>query len=103
MMRKTALFALAILALPGVAFAQPEDRQRAPTGGLASVDPCANVVAELPRGPQPTWPGFDPRAPAPAGATSFTGIGTLGRDPSRELPRAALPDQAYQDCRRLNR
>ena len=96
--------ALAILALPGVVLAQPEDRLRAPTGGLASADPCANVIAERPRGAEPTWSGFDPRSAAPSGATSVTSIAPLGRDPSRELPQASLPDQAYQACRqRLNR
>jgi hypothetical protein len=104
-MRRPALFALAILALPAVALAQPEDRLRAPTGGVASVDPCADAaMAERARTPEPTWPGFDPRLPAPAGATSFTGIAPLGRDPSRALPQPSLPDQAYQACRqRLNR
>src|ERR1051325_4606051 len=98
------VFALALVALPGVVMAQPEDRRREPTAPSASVDPCANVVAERPRGPETTWPGFAPRLPAPTGATSFTGIAPPGRDPSRGFPQPPQPDQAYDACaRRMNR
>jgi hypothetical protein len=102
---RTLLVALvAALALPALAMAQPEDRQRQPTGGLASVDPCASAGTERSVA-EPRWPGFDPRVPAPAGATPFTGIAPPGRDPSRGWPDPpALPDQAYQACvRRQNR
>ena len=102
---------LITLVAAGVASAQPEDRQRVPTGPGASApaDPCMDAPLAS-RGPQATWPGFDPRLPAPAGATSFTGVAPMGRDPSRGFPDTAqLPQQAYQaqassDCaRRLNR
>jgi hypothetical protein len=104
MAARVVVIALGLLALPGVSLAQPEDRLRVPTGGLASADPCANVVDERQRAPELTSLGADPWLPASAGATSFSGIAPLGRDPSRELPRATMPDQAYQTCRqRVNR
>lgn len=97
---KITLAVLAVLALPMVASAQPEDRQRTPTAEPAA-DPCANATMDRSRGPRTTWPGFDPRMPMPAGATSFTGIAPPTRDPSREgLPPPGPTDVTYQDCRR---
>lgn len=99
-MRRIALVVLTLFALPTVVSAQPEDRQRAPTGA-ASPDPCAEVAGDRARGPQPTWPAFDPRVPAPAGATSFTGIAPPAHDPSRNVSMPPGPtDVTYQDCRR---
>jgi hypothetical protein len=90
----------AVLALPVLAVdatAQPEDRRRAPTAGSTSVDPCAEVSGDRGRGPDSGWPGFDPRLPAPAGATSFTGVAPPGRDPSRTL-QPLQPDQSAVRC-----
>jgi hypothetical protein len=99
-MRAPTLALLAVLALPAIAGAQAEDRQRTPTAeAAAAADPCANSM-ERSRGPRATWPGFDPRLPMPAGATSFTGIAPPARDPSRDNLQAPGPtDMAYQDCR----
>ncbi len=97
---RTLVLALAVLAVPTVVLAQPEDRRVAPTAPSSTSDPCANVIADRPRGPETTWPGFDPRVPAPPGATSFTGIAPPGRDLSRTLgEQPQLPDQAYDACR----
>ena len=95
-----AVVLLALLALPSVVLAQAEDRRRSPTAESASADPCANLSVERPRGPDTTWPGFDPRLTAPAGATSFTGIAPPGRDPSRGFPQLPQPDLAYENCRK---
>ncbi|MBM4443578.1 MAG: hypothetical protein FJ027_24500, partial [Candidatus Rokubacteria bacterium] len=66
-----------------------------------SVDPCGPSAATN-RGvvAGPVTPGFDPRVPAPQGATSFTGIAPPSRDPSRQVPLPAPnADTAYQqDC-----
>jgi hypothetical protein len=94
-----ALIALAVLGASEIAGAQPEDRKRVPTTS-ATVDPCADLSADRRGGPSDGWPGIDPRLPAPQGATSFTGIAPPGRDPSRDIPRPAPTDQAYQECRR---
>ena len=103
-MKRALVLALAILALPGVVFAQAEDRRRAPTSASASADPCGNVTGDRTRGPEAASPGYDPRVPTPAGATSFTGIAPPGRDPSRGFPQPLQPDQAYDACRQqLNR
>jgi hypothetical protein len=104
-MRITMLTAVALVVLPTVAFAQPEDRRRSPTTEAAAADPCADAAQTRPVVPSATAPGFDPRAPVPQGATPFTGIAPPSRDPSRQVP---LPppsaDTAYQDCqRRLGR
>jgi hypothetical protein len=100
-----ALIALATLlpALP--AAGQAEDRQRAPTGGgSASADPCADAAQDRPPVAGNVAPGFDPRVPAPAGATSFTGIAPPSRDPSRDRLPPPTADTAYRDCtRRLGR
>ena len=101
---RAAVLAIAILALPTVVFAQAEDRRREPTAGSpTSADPCADLSAERMRGPDTTWPGFDPRLPVPAGATSFTGIAPLGRDPSRGFPQVLQPDQSYSCRPSMNR
>jgi hypothetical protein len=100
-MRIAALAALALVLVPSLAFAQPEDRRRSPTAEAATGDPCASAADQRPVVPSASPPGFDPRAPVPAGATPFTGIALPSRDPSRQIP---LPppsaDTAYQDCRR---
>lgn len=101
-MRVPTLALLAVLSLPALAAAQPEDRQRSPTGqaAAAAADPCAAAM-DRSRGPRTGWPGFDPRVPMPPGATSFTGIATATRDPSREnLPAPGSTDLSYEDCRR---
>jgi hypothetical protein len=96
---KTTIVVLALLALPAVASAQPEDRQRTPTAEPAT-DPCLSAM-DRSRGPRTSWPGFDPRMPMPAGATSFTGMAPAIRDPSREgLQPPGPTDVTYQDCRR---
>ena len=98
-MRGTTLAMLAVLALPLVANAQPEDRRRTPTAEPAA-DPCASYL-DRGQAPRATWPGFDPRLPMPSGATSFTGVAPTTRDPSREGLQAPGPtDVTYQDCRR---
>jgi hypothetical protein len=105
-MRTLVAVALATLALPAFVAAQPEDRQRAPTGAAASasVDPCADAARDYARGPSTTWPGFDPRVPAPAGATSFTGIAPPGRDPNLGFPQPLQPDPIARACtQRLSR
>ena len=105
-MRTTVIAVLALILGPTLVFAQPEDRRRAPTAeAAAAADPCAQFGAQRPAAPSASTPGFDPRAPVPQGATTFTGIAPPSRDPSRQLP---LPppsaDTAYQDCqRRLGR
>lgn len=99
------VIAIAVLLLatltPTLVAAQPEDRRRAPTAEAANVDPCADAASPRPIVSGSAPPGFDPRVPAPQGATSFTGIAPPSRDPSRQLP---LPpptaDVAYEDCRR---
>src|SRR5438477_12379562 len=89
---------LATLAVAGIASAQPEDRTRVPTA-TARAEPCIDRTVPQTRGPQTTWPGFDPSLPAPAGATSFTGIAPMGRDPSRGFPDPPQPPhEAAQDC-----
>jgi hypothetical protein len=94
---KTTLAVLVFLAL--LAAAQPEDRQRTPTAE-APTDPCVSATDRA-RGPRTSWPGFDPRMPMPAGATTFTGIVPPTRDPSREgLQPPGPTDVTYQDCRR---
>jgi hypothetical protein len=99
-MRAIPLALVALLALPVVAAAQAEDRQRAPTAEAAA-DPCAASAADRAAGPRPSWPGFDPRLPMPSGATSFTGIAPTMRDPSRDISMPPGPtDVTYQDCRR---
>jgi hypothetical protein len=99
-MRAIRLALLILLALPALAEAQPEDRQRVPTAPAAA-DPCAEAFSERGPGPQPAWPGFDPRVPMPRGATSFTGAAPATRDPSRSFPAPPGPtDLTYQDCRR---
>jgi hypothetical protein len=99
-MRTLFVLALAVIAVPAVVAAQPEDRRRAPTAPApttATADPCADAVAaDRMRGPSAAWPGFDPRAPLPAGATAWTGAAPPGRDPSRGFPQPPQPDQAYQ-------
>ena len=104
-MRTPVIAALALVLVPSLVFAQPEDRRRSPTAEAAAADPCADFAQQRPAVPSTSAPGFDPRAPVPQGATTFTGIAPAGRDPSRQLP---LPppaaDTAYQDCqRRLGR
>jgi hypothetical protein len=103
-MRATTLALLAVLSLPAIAAAQAEDRQRTPTTeAAAAADPCASAM-DRSRGPSGAWPGFDPRVPMPAGATSFTGIAPPTRDPSRDnLPAPGATDMTYQDCRRRMR
>lgn len=99
------LIAIAIFVPALPADAQPEDRQRAPTAaGSASLDPCADAAQERPPASARVAPGIDPRAPAPAGATSFTGIAPPSRDPSRDRLPPPTADTAYRDCmRRLGR
>jgi hypothetical protein len=99
------LIAVAALAPALPADAQPEDRRRAPTAaGSASFDPCVDAAQERPPISGRVAPGFDPRAPAPAGATSFTGIAPPSRDPSRDRLPPPTADTAYRDCmRRLGR
>ncbi|HYE92677.1 MAG TPA: hypothetical protein VEA38_16725 [Terriglobales bacterium] len=103
----TAALLASLVLTPVVAQAQAEDRRRAPTSeaaaaaGSASADPCGPSAA-MNRGlvAGPVTPGFDPRMPAPQGATSFTGIAPPSRDPSRQVPLPAPnADVAYQqDC-----
>jgi hypothetical protein len=97
-MRIVLALAMLTLALPALSFAQPEDRRRTPTGGPATTEQCSDVASERLRAAQGTAPGFDPRLPAPAGATSFTGIAPPARDPSRGFPQPLHPDQAYDPC-----
>jgi hypothetical protein len=97
-MRIVLALAMFTLALPALSVAQPEDRRRTPTGGPATVEQCPDIGSERLRASQGTWPGFDPRLPAPSGATSFTGIAPPSRDPSRGFPQPPQPDQAYDPC-----
>ena len=101
-MRTATLAVLAVLSLPAIAAAQAEYRPRTPTNEPAAApaaDPCATAI-DRSRGPSGAWPGFDPRVPMPAGATSFTGIAPVTRDPSREnLPAPTPTDAMYQECR----
>lgn len=110
-MRTLTLLVLAALALPAIvtvdldgpwpsnAFAQPEDRRRAPTAAASpSLDPCIDGANDRMRAPSATRPGFDPRAPAPAGATAFTGIAPPGRDPSFGFPQPPQPGVTAQAC-----
>jgi len=98
--RTLLVLALATLALPALVSAQPEDRRRSPTAApSASVDPCVDGGAnDRMRAPSATWPGFDPRAPLPAGATSYTGIAPPGRDPSLGFPQPPQPGVTAQAC-----
>jgi hypothetical protein len=102
-MKRLVAVTLITLAAAGIAGAQPEDRERVPTAS-PSASPCIDANSPQTRGPQPTWPGFDPRLPAPTGATSFTGVAPMGRDPSRGSPDLPLPPhQASDDCVRRMR
>lgn len=99
-----ALTAVVLPALAAPALAQPEDRRRSPTAPSASVETCYDGADDRLRTPSASWPGFDPRVPAPAGATSFTGIAPPGRDPSRGFPEPPQPNVTAQACtQRLSR